>query len=78
MTFAASGALLEVEQEIDRDSLPATVAQALTQAAKGGKVLKVESLTKGASVSSYEAVVLQNGHRREVALSPEGKTVRAD
>ncbi len=70
-----SGAIIEVEQQVDEKDVPAAAMQAIT--AHGGKILKVESVTRGATVS-YEAVVSRNGHKSEVAVSAEGKPVKED
>jgi len=78
MTFDAAGNLIEVEQEIDRDALPAAVSSALETAANGGEVGKVESLTKGGAISLYETVVTRKGKKHEVAFRPDGTSVKPD
>jgi hypothetical protein len=72
----ASGSVIEVEQEATVSSLPAAVSDAI--AAQGGKVGKVESVTRGGAIASYETTIARNGQRREVAFSPEGTPVKAD
>jgi uncharacterized membrane protein YdfJ with MMPL/SSD domain len=44
---------------------------AIQKAAQNGKVLKVETVTKGSAVS-YEAVVSKNGKKSEVAVEADG------
>lgn len=44
---------------------------ALEKAARKGRIVKVEMVTKG-SVVSYEAVVSRNGKKSEVALASDG------
>jgi hypothetical protein len=66
----AAGGLLEVEEELAMDAVPTAVKLAL---AKRGKVLKVESVTRGTSVT-YEGVVEKNGKKTEVALDENGKS----
>jgi hypothetical protein len=41
-----SGVIVEIEEEVAMDSLPANVKAGLTAKAAGSKILKVESLTK--------------------------------
>ena len=51
-----SGAVVEVEEQVDLDSLPAPALAAIERYAGSGKILLVESVTKGGAVS-YEATV---------------------
>jgi uncharacterized membrane protein YkoI len=74
----ASGSVLEVEQEIAEGSLPKPVSDAIAKAAQGGKVGKIESVTRGNTIASYETTIVKNGKRREVAFSPQGAPVKAD
>src|SRR5437868_9730834 len=69
----ASGAVLEIEEEVAMDSLPANVKAGLTAKAAGGKILKVESLTKNGKLVAYEAKVETAGKRSEVQVGPDGK-----
>ena len=72
LLFDASGKLVEVEETIAFDAAPAAVRTAL---AGRGKVLKMESVTKG-GVVTYEAHVQKNGKTSEVALDANGKPVK--
>ena len=74
----ASGTVLEVEQEIDANSLPPAVSGAIAKAANGGKVGKIESVTRGGAIASYETTIMKSGHRHEVAFDPQGATVKPD
>jgi hypothetical protein len=74
----ASGTVLEVEQEILAGSLPPAVSGAIAKAANGGKAGKIESVTRGGVIASYETTITKDGRRREVAFSPEGAPVKAD
>jgi len=67
------GIIVEVEEEVSLDSLPATVQEGLRKAAGAGKIGKVESLTKNGKLVAYEAVVKSGEKRSEVQVSPEGK-----
>jgi hypothetical protein len=74
----ASGSVLEVEQEVAASSLPAAVSDAIARAAHGAKVGKIESVTRGGAISSYETTIVEKGRRREVAFNPQGAAVKAD
>jgi hypothetical protein len=74
----ASGAVLEVEQEVAASTLPAAVSDAIVRTANGGTVGKIESVTRKGTIASYETTIMKNGHRREVAFSPQGAPVKAD
>ena len=66
-----SGQIVEVEEAATLESVPAAVKAALEKAAVKGKILKVETVTKGSAVS-YEAVVSKNGKKSEVAVEADG------
>jgi hypothetical protein len=61
-------------------SLPASVSDAIAKVAQGSKVGKgkVESVTRGGAMASYETTITRNGQRREVAFNSEGAPVKAD
>lgn len=69
----ASGAVLEIEEEVAMDSLTANVKAGLTAKAAGGKILKVESLTKNGKLVAYEAKVEAAGKKSEIQVGPDGK-----
>jgi uncharacterized membrane protein YkoI len=66
-----SGKVVEVEEEIALNSVPEQARTGLEKLAGGGKIVRVESVTKG-SVVSYEAVVQRNGKKSEVAVNADG------
>jgi len=68
-----SGAVLEIEEEVAMGSLPANVKAGLTAKAAGGKILKVESLTKNGTLVAYEAKVETAGKKSEIQVGPDGK-----
>ena len=74
----ASGSVLEVEQEVTLDGVPAAVADAIAKAAHGGKVGMIESVKLGDAIASYETTITSRGQRREVAFTPQGAPVKAD
>ena len=69
----AKGGVVEVEEEVALDSLPAAVREGLQAKAAGGKLGRVESLTKQGKLVAYEAVVRTNGKKSEVQVGPDGK-----
>ena len=67
-----NGKVLEVEEEVSIDSVPAKVKAALEA---HGKVTKLEMVTRGASVT-YEAQVEKNGKQSEVVVNSSGARVK--
>jgi hypothetical protein len=67
------GSVVEVEEEVAVESLPPAVRTALQAESEKGKLLKVETLTKGAKLVAYEAHLLTNGKKSEVQVGPDGK-----
>lgn len=66
------GRVVEVEEQTALASVPAPVKATLDKAAHNGKILKVETVTRGSEVS-YEAMVSKNGKRSEVAVAADGR-----
>jgi uncharacterized membrane protein YkoI len=71
----ASGAVIEVEEEVSVDALPQSVKVALLAKAGKGKLSKVESLTKNDKLVAYEAQVDTNGKKSEVQVGPAGEAL---
>jgi uncharacterized membrane protein YkoI len=72
LLFDATGKLVEIEEELAMDNAPDAVKSAL---AGKGKVLKLESVKKGDTIT-YEAQVERNGKKSEVALDASGKPIK--
>jgi uncharacterized membrane protein YkoI len=68
-----TGAVVEVEEEVVFDALPAEVKKGLAAKAGKGKITKVESLTKKDKLVAYEAQVVTNGKKSEMQVGPDGK-----
>jgi len=68
-----TGAIAEVEEQVDLASLPAAVQSGLQAKAGSGKLGKVESITKHDKIVAYEAKVMTNGKRSEIQVGPDGK-----
>jgi hypothetical protein len=67
------GAVVEEEEQVAMDSLPAPVKEGLQAKAGKGKLIKVESITKHDKLVAFEAQVLTGGKKSEVQVNPEGK-----
>jgi len=66
------GAVVEVEVETAIDSIPAPAKAAIEKKAAGGKIGRVETMTRG-SATFYEAgYTSQDGKRHEVLVKPDG------
>jgi hypothetical protein len=68
-----NGAIVEVEEEVAMDALPAEVKAGLQAKAGEGKLVKVETLTKQNKLVAYEAQVRKDGKKSEVQVGPDGK-----
>lgn len=69
----ANGAIVEIEEQVEFDKLPAEVRAGLTAKAGKGTINKVESITKQGKLVAYEAKVITDGKRSEVQVGREGK-----
>jgi hypothetical protein len=69
----ATGAIVEVEEEVAIGELPAEVKAGLLAKAGNAKITKVESLTKKGQLVAYEAHTLKDGKKSEVQVGPGGK-----
>jgi len=67
------GGVVEVEEQVAFDSLPAAVKAGLQNKAGQGKIVKVESLTKHDKLVAYEAKVQTDGKKKEIQVGPNGK-----
>ena len=73
VTIGADGTVLEIEEQVALDSLPAAVRAGLRQLAGSGRITKVESLTKQGTLVAYEAQVRTGTKRSEIQVGPDGK-----
>jgi hypothetical protein len=72
VSIAADGSVLEIEEEVALDSLPAPVRDGLRQLASSGRITRVESLTKHGTIVAYEAQVRTGAKRSEIQVGPDG------
>jgi uncharacterized membrane protein YkoI len=75
MLMNAEGVVVEVEEEVAIDSLPAAVSRRLRARAKNGKVVKVESITKHDKLVAYEAQIVIDGKTSEVKIRGDGNAM---
>jgi uncharacterized membrane protein YkoI len=72
LVFDKTGAVLETEDEVDLDSLPAAAKAALQKRAAAGTITKVEKLTAGSNVSYEAAISTKSGKKIEVGVNADG------
>jgi hypothetical protein len=75
VTIAPDGKVLEIEEEVALDALPAAVREGLQRKAGPGKITQVESISKRGSLVAYEAHVTSGGKRSEIQVGPDGKAL---
>ena len=68
-----NGNIVEVEEEVKMDSLPAAVRAGLRKAAGTGTIGIIESLTKGGKLVAYEAHVRRGAKHSEIQVGPNGE-----
>jgi hypothetical protein len=78
VTFSVSGEVLEIEEEVQPSAVPSAVAGAFDKAAQGGKLGKIESLTRKGQLIGYESTISKDGKRHELAFRPDGSAMKAD
>ncbi|HEX3746228.1 MAG TPA: hypothetical protein VHW09_19950 [Bryobacteraceae bacterium] len=74
----SSGAVVEVEEATSLEAIPAAARKALEQeAGASGKILTVETVTRGTAVS-YEAEMQKGGKKSEYAVHADGSRAREE
>lgn len=71
-----NGNIVEIEEEVQLDSLPSSVQDALKKAAGPRTIEMVESLTKSGKLVAYEAHVKTGKRRSEIQVGPNGEKLR--
>jgi uncharacterized membrane protein YkoI len=69
-----SGAVVEIEEEVDLDSLPPAAKEAIQQKLAGRKLKKVEAVTKDSTVSYEASYAGKLGKTSEFAVNADGTT----
>lgn len=70
--IGVDGTVLEVEEQVDMQNLPANVKSALEAKAGKGKITKVETITKKQKLVAYEAQVTTGSKKSEIQVGPDG------
>ncbi len=70
------GNVVEVEEQVTMDSLPANVQDAIKKLAGSGTITVIESLTKTGQLVAYEAHVKHGRKRSEIQVGPNGEKLK--
>ncbi|HVW12071.1 MAG TPA: hypothetical protein VHC90_26010 [Bryobacteraceae bacterium] len=73
-----TGALLETEDEVDINTIPAAAKAALQKRAGAGTITKVEKVTAGSSISYEAAIRTKAGKSTEAAVNADGTPHKED
>jgi hypothetical protein len=73
--IAKDGTVLETEEGVELNSLPASAQKALSVLAKGATIVKVESVAKKGKIVSYEARTINGAKKGEIAVGPNGEAI---
>jgi hypothetical protein len=68
-----NGNIIEIEEEVAMDSLPAAVQDGLRSAAGAGVIGRIESLTKHGKLVAFEAQIKNRNKRAEIQVGPNGE-----
>jgi uncharacterized membrane protein YkoI len=71
-----AGSVVEVEEEVALDSVPAAVKEAIQKHAAKGKIVIVESVSKNDTLVAYEAKIKTAGKTSEVRVNPDGSLAK--
>ncbi len=71
----AGGAILEIEESTDLNEIPGPAKIAIEKASAGGKITKVETVTKGGA-TTYEAAIKKAGKSSEIKLKADGSKIK--
>jgi len=72
----AQGVVTEVEEETALDSIPAPAKAGIEKMAAGGKISRVEILTKGSETLYEAAYTSKDGKKHEVQVKPDGAAAK--
>jgi uncharacterized membrane protein YkoI len=71
----AAGVILEIEEGTALERIPGPAKAAIEKAAQGGKIARVESVTRK-GVTSYEAIIVKEGKRSEIKATASGEIMK--
>jgi len=67
-----TGSVIETEEEVDMESIPAPARSAIQKRAAGGTISKVEKVTAGAAIRYEAAIRTKSGKTVEYAVNADG------
>ena len=70
----SSGAIVEIEEVVALNSLPAAVKATILKSAGKGKIISVESIMKNNTIEAYEAHVSRAGKKSEIRVRTDRGT----
>ena len=73
VTIDPQGGILEIEEQVAPEALPANVFHGLSAQARKGRLVKVESVTRQGRIVAYEAQVITGGKHSEIQVGPDGE-----
>jgi len=71
VTVDTAGQVIEREEEVALDTIPAAAKAAIEKAAAGSTIEKVESVTRGGA-TNYEASLKKGGKKSEIVVGSDG------
>jgi uncharacterized membrane protein YkoI len=74
ISFDEAGKVVTVEEEVALETIPAAARESILKAAGTGKIKKVERVQEN-DATSYEAVIVRNGKKRELKVDANGTSV---
>jgi uncharacterized membrane protein YkoI len=73
--ISSTGDVVEIEEQVTLESLPAAVKTAIRKAAGTGRIGMIESITKDNAVIAYEAHVRIGGKSHEIKVGADGELI---
>lgn len=78
LTLDAKGKILKVEEEIDPENLPASIAAAVAKAFPGSEIEDAEIITTDGKTSYEVEVSTKDGKEMDITLDPKGKIIKTE
>jgi uncharacterized membrane protein YkoI len=75
LTLDSAGTVVEIEEQVALDSIPAAAKAAIEKKIAGGRIKTVESVTKGSEMV-YEAAYAKGGKSHEFQVRADGSDVK--
>lgn len=69
-----TGSVIETEDQVDMESIPAPARSAIQKRTAGGTISKVEKVTAGAAISYAAAIRTKSGKTVEYAVNAHGRS----